>query len=268
MNRILIVEDDEETARLLQLILEEAGFETAIALNGHTGLDLARRDPPDLIVCDIIMPRLSGMEVLKQLRADPALAPIAFIFLTSRDDRADIRSGMETGADDYLPKPIHAPDLVGAVRALLHKQELRQVVRSNLSATSFDVFLSYSHVDSEAMHRVRDSLVAGGLSVWTDIELEPGTDAWERAVVAALNASGCVVALLSPDAECSLWVGRELAMAETLDVRIFPLLIRGDARTAIPMRLISHQRVDVRHAYDEGIDRLVQSIRKYLNLSL
>ncbi|MEZ4671365.1 MAG: toll/interleukin-1 receptor domain-containing protein [Anaerolineae bacterium] len=127
------------------------------------------------------------------------------------------------------------------------------------------VFLSYSRQDNAVINRVRDDLRQHNIGVWIDVDgLEPGTPAWERAISQAIREAGCLVVLLSPDAEQSVWVGRELAMAEALNKRIFPILIRGSEQDAIPFRLMTHQRIDARDRYDDALPTLVESIRKHL----
>jgi hypothetical protein len=100
-----------------------------------------------------------------------------------------------------------------------------------------------------------------------DDTLEPGTPAWERAISAAIRSTGCLVVILSPDAEQLTWVGRELAMAETLEKRIFPILMRGNERDAIPFRLMSHQWVDARNNYQEAFGRLLAALHKHLSVT-
>lgn len=127
------------------------------------------------------------------------------------------------------------------------------------------IFISYSRADTSIMRRVCDHINSEKLSTWVDeTELEPGTPAWESAVGNAIRGAACVAVLLSPDAEKSIWVGREIAMAETLGKRIFPLLVRGDEKTAIPFRLMSHQFIDARHDTAAALERLVASVRKHL----
>lgn len=135
------------------------------------------------------------------------------------------------------------------------------------NGNSHHVFLSYSRKDTEVMHRIRDGLREVGLDVWTDDTLEPGTSAWERAISAAIRSTECLVVILSPDAEQSTWVGRELAMAETLEKRIFPILVRGSERDAVPIRLMSHQWVDARNNYQDAFVRLATALRKHLSLT-
>lgn len=121
--KILVIEDEPEMRRNLATILKLEKFTALAAENGRTGLDLARREKPDLILCDIMMPELDGHEVVQALRNEPALASIPFIFLTAKGEKSDLRSGMELGADDYLTKPVSKADLLGAIRARLRRAE-------------------------------------------------------------------------------------------------------------------------------------------------
>jgi DNA-binding NarL/FixJ family response regulator len=96
-------------------------FRPLAAENGRVGLDLAKREVPDLILCDVMMPELDGHSVLQALREDPRTVGIPFIFLTAKGEKTDIRSGMNLGADDYLTKPVAKADLLTAVRARLER---------------------------------------------------------------------------------------------------------------------------------------------------
>lgn len=107
-----------------------------------------------------------------------------------------------------------------------------------------DVFLSYSRKDSQMMRRVRDDLRDAGLRVWTDEALEPGTEAWESEVEKAIREAHCLVVLLSPDAHASEWVRNEITLADALQRRIFPVLLRGEQGESIPLRLIASQWID------------------------
>ncbi|MCC6231976.1 MAG: response regulator transcription factor [Verrucomicrobiales bacterium] len=117
--RILVIEDEPQMLRNLTTILRAEGFDTQGVSLGTEGVAAARRLPPDLILCDVMMPGLDGFAVLEQLRADAATARIPFIFLTARGDRGDVRTGMNLGADDYLSKPVRTEDLLSAIRARL-----------------------------------------------------------------------------------------------------------------------------------------------------
>lgn len=121
--RILVIEDEPEMRRNLATILKLEGFLPLVAENGRAGLELARREKPDLILCDIMMPELDGHAVVQALRNEPALAAMPFIFLTARGEKSDQRSGMNLGADDYLTKPVGKVDLLNAIHSRLRRAE-------------------------------------------------------------------------------------------------------------------------------------------------
>ena len=139
MNKILIIEDQPQMRRKLAMILEREHFVVATAPNGLIGLDMARSEPPDLVVCDIMMPELDGYAVLEALRADEATATIPFIFLTAKGERVDQRAGMSIGADDYLTKPVMKEDLLGSIHARLKRREREeQRLQEKLQQASFN----------------------------------------------------------------------------------------------------------------------------------
>lgn len=124
MKKILIIEDEEFIRYNLIELLKTEDFDAIAAEDGRSGLKLAAEATPDLILCDVMMPELDGYEVLKCLRRNPATATIPFIFLTAKDTKADIRQGMELGADDYLSKPFTRAELMGAIATRLSKQSV------------------------------------------------------------------------------------------------------------------------------------------------
>lgn len=116
---ILVIEDETQMRRNVASILRMEGYEAHEAENGREGLALARRQRPDLIVCDVMMPELDGYGVLRALQDDPATMTIPFLFLTAKATPADVREGMNLGADDYLVKPVRRIDLLAAITARL-----------------------------------------------------------------------------------------------------------------------------------------------------
>lgn len=122
MKIILVIEDEAETLKNLVLMLEMEGFKPLSAPNGRAGLKLARRELPDLILCDVSMPEMDGYGVLEALREDPTTVSIPFIFLTAKGDRKDLRTGMNLGADDYLTKPASAEDVLSAINSRLQRK--------------------------------------------------------------------------------------------------------------------------------------------------
>lgn len=125
MKKILVIEDEAATLDNLVLMLEMEGFKPLSAPNGRKGIAIAKRERPDVILCDVSMPELDGHGVLEALRADPATVAIPFIFLTAKGDKKDLRTGMNLGADDYLTKPASAEDVLAAIHTRLdrHKEK-------------------------------------------------------------------------------------------------------------------------------------------------
>jgi len=122
MLKILVIEDHTHIRQILLKMLEVENFEAMGAENGLVGVELARKYKPDLIICDILMPKLDGYGVLAELQQDPDTATIPFIFLSALAERKDFRKGMELGADDYLTKPCTANELLSAIASRLEKQ--------------------------------------------------------------------------------------------------------------------------------------------------
>ena len=123
---ILIIDDDDALRIGLAATLQRKGFCVAAAGNGQAGLEKARAAPPDLIICDVMMPPPDGFELRRLLSQDPALAAIPFIFLTARSGLEDRLSGMDNGADDYITKPFDPKELVARVEAVFRRVELEQ----------------------------------------------------------------------------------------------------------------------------------------------
>jgi len=121
MKKILVIEDEPEMRRNITALLRYHEYEPIEAENGRTGVALAQREKPDLVLCDVMMPELDGHGVLQALQKDADLAFIPFIFLTAKGEKDDFRSGMNLGADDYLTKPVANADLVRAIEARLRR---------------------------------------------------------------------------------------------------------------------------------------------------
>lgn len=124
MSKILVIEDEQALRNNILAILKAEGFVGIGAEDGEVGLQKVRQERPDLIICDIMMPKLDGYEILTQLQQDPETAFISFIFLTAKTERQDIRQGMKLGADDYIIKPFDADELLDAINAKLKKKEV------------------------------------------------------------------------------------------------------------------------------------------------
>ena len=121
MKKILVIEDEPEMRRNLLTILKLEKFQPIGAENGRVGLDAIKREKPDLILCDVMMPELDGHGVLTALREDSELSAIPFVFLTAKGEKEDLRSGMNLGADDYLTKPFHIEELIARLHAVTRR---------------------------------------------------------------------------------------------------------------------------------------------------
>lgn len=126
MKKILIIEDEAQTRCFILECLEAEGFCAMGAEDGLFGVQQVHEQLPDLIICDIMMPKLNGYDVLNTLRQNPITATIPFIFLTGKNSKTELRQGMELGADDYLTKPITVEELLGAIAARLSRQDVLQ----------------------------------------------------------------------------------------------------------------------------------------------
>jgi len=122
MKKVLVIEDNDDIREGNVEVLELAGYEAVAAKNGKIGVELALSSSPDIILCDIMMPELDGYGVLYLLSKNPKLASIPFIFMTAKAERADMRKGMEMGADDYLTKPFDDLELFNAIESRLKKK--------------------------------------------------------------------------------------------------------------------------------------------------
>lgn len=119
--RILVVEDEEALQALLHYNLTRAGFEVRVASDGDEAVLALKEDPPDLVLLDWMLPRLSGLEICRRIRHRPDLRDLPVILLTARGEEEDRVRGLETGADDYVSKPFSIPELIARIHALLRR---------------------------------------------------------------------------------------------------------------------------------------------------
>jgi len=139
--KILIVEDERDILHLVKLYLEKEGFRVSTAVTGPDGLKAARTDRPDLLVLDLMLPDMDGLEVCKRLRTEPQTATLPIIMLTAKAEESDTIIGLELGADDYVTKPFSPKALVARVKALLRRIERSKEgapVRSSYGALVLD----------------------------------------------------------------------------------------------------------------------------------
>jgi DNA-binding response OmpR family regulator len=121
MPKILIAEDEPDIRDLIAFTLRFAGYEVATANNGEEAVQMASREFPDLILMDVRMPRMTGYDACRVMKADPELKDIPIVFLSAKGQESEIKTGMDVGAEDYLLKPFAPDQLTDRVRAILAK---------------------------------------------------------------------------------------------------------------------------------------------------
>ena len=125
---VLIVEDDQDIATLIEFHLSHAGYRTTIVSTGQTAMREISADPgPDLVMLDIMLPDIDGLEICRRLKNQPASADVPIIFVSARSDEADVVTGLELGADDYIAKPFNSAILLARVEAVLRRRRPSRV---------------------------------------------------------------------------------------------------------------------------------------------
>jgi signal transduction histidine kinase len=146
MSKILIIEDDDLTRSVIRSTLESEGYEVFETGDGDGSVEMAAKHLPDLVLCDIEMPKLDGFSTLMAFRSNDNTAPIPFIFLTGKTDRSNVRKGMELGADDYLLKPFTKAELIGAVDARFQRiRKLEQAKETKFNDLQVSIRMSIPH---------------------------------------------------------------------------------------------------------------------------
>ncbi|WP_042459625.1 response regulator transcription factor [Neobacillus dielmonensis] len=121
--KVLVVDDEQSIVTLLQYNLEQAGYDVITAMDGEVGKKLAEQETPDIIILDLMLPKMDGIEVCKQLRQEKVMTPI--LMLTAKDDELDKILGLELGADDYMVKPFSPREVIARVKAILRRTNVQ-----------------------------------------------------------------------------------------------------------------------------------------------
>ncbi|MCH8219500.1 MAG: response regulator [Planctomycetes bacterium] len=132
-SKVLIVDDNAQNLELLQAYLEELDCETVAAYDGQEALDLVAKSPPDLLLLDIMMPKMSGFEVCRRLKSDPKTSAIPIIMVTALNEFGDIERGVESGTDDFVSKPVNKLELVVRVKTMLKLKHLTDKLERTLA---------------------------------------------------------------------------------------------------------------------------------------
>jgi two-component system alkaline phosphatase synthesis response regulator PhoP len=172
MKTILIVDDEPRIAALARDYLEHAGFAVLTAADGQAALATTRQRHPDLIVLDLGLPGLDGLDVTRQLRSDVATKDLPIVMLTARDDEIDKLLGLELGADDYLTKPFSPRELVARVRAVLRRSERSSVAPGDRIETG-DLVLDIPRMRTELAGRTIE-LTATEFTLLATLARQPG----------------------------------------------------------------------------------------------
>ncbi len=128
--KILIVDDEKDLVSLVALHMQMAGFRVQFAYDGFAALDICRRERPDAVILDLMLPKLNGWEVCRRLRQDPQMKDTAVLMLSARDETEDKVMGFDAGADDYVTKPFSPRELVARVRRILGRQRADEADRN------------------------------------------------------------------------------------------------------------------------------------------
>jgi two-component system, OmpR family, response regulator RegX3 len=217
-DRILIIEDEPGLAESVRYALESEGFEVTVAVSGFSGLDLARRTSPDLVLLDLMLPEMSGLDVCRQIRLS---SDVPIIMLTAKDSEADKVTGLELGADDYMTKPFSMRELIARVRA-----HLRRSAKSGALTESNEVLRGGSiELDIDA-HVTR---VGGG-----EVELRPKEFELLESLMRRKNRLAARHTLID-----EVWGPSYFGDTKTLDVHIKRLREKLEADSSKPRHIVT-----------------------------
>jgi len=146
---ILVVDDEKKIVDIVKAYLEREGYAVMAAYDGKTALETVKRQPPDLVILDLMLPQVSGWDVCRALRTDTTIPTMPIIMLTARDDVTDKIIGLELGADDYVTKPFDPKELVSRVKAVLRRATAKPVVPNMLKVADLTIDLKKRVVQRE-----------------------------------------------------------------------------------------------------------------------
>jgi DNA-binding response OmpR family regulator len=218
--RILVVDDNPTNRDILEARLTANGYEVLHAGDGEEALAAVKEHLPDLMLLDVMMPKLDGIEVCRRLKGDPELPFMPIVLVTAKSDSQDIVDGLDAGADEYLTKPIDQKTLVARVKALLRLKVLHDTKHAAAAAKpaapekplGTDLFLSYSRQDRPKIEILSVTLQKIGWTVWWDQEIKTGTS-YDKIIENALMNARAVVVAWSNTSVDSDWVRAEAAFA-------------------------------------------------------
>lgn len=143
--KILVVDDEQDLVKLIRYHLEKDGYKVMTAYNGDDALFLTRKERPELIILDLMLPGIDGLEVCRKLKADQELARTAIIMLTAKGEEADITMGLKLGADDYMTKPFSPKELIARVQAVLRRTQGVSTTKDSIEIDGLLTIDLYKH---------------------------------------------------------------------------------------------------------------------------
>lgn len=193
---ILVIEDDPVQRLAVVGILQRVGYRVLWAVDGEQGLEMARQSAPDLIVCDVVMPGINGYQLVTALRQEAGLAEVPVIMLTTMVERAQVRVGMTSGADDYLAKPLNAAELRDAVAALLTRRKAR---REEIVGDIKDKFLAALEGQKQSLANLYEQRLFKELNNrWDDSSRYNEAMEYPDSIVLAVDLFSAILARQSP----------------------------------------------------------------------
>lgn len=255
MRKILVIDDEEWLREMVHMALHQKGFEVVEAENGSVGVEVARKELPDLILCDVNMEKMDGYNTLSSLRNEPATASIPFILMTGLADHAGMRHGMELGADDYLPKPFTIEALYGAVEARLKKvQAVRQEAEKKLADLRDNISLMLPH----ELRTPLNGILAYGEILAAEAETLPPSEVAEMGQV--IHDSGKRLERLIEN----FLIYAQLEMLGTDPQKVNALRSK---QTGAPARLIEEHSHNQARAFNRPADLALDLVDKPLPMS-
>jgi DNA-binding response OmpR family regulator len=256
--RILVVDDNETNRDILEARLAANGYEVLHAGDGEQALAMTARHRPDLILLDIMMPKVDGIEVCRRIKADADLALTPIILVTAKSDSKDVVDGLDAGADDYLTKPIDQTALVARVKALLRRRALHAAKPDRAAPRkpdATDLFLSYSRQDMAKIEALAHVLQQAGWSVWWDRHIKTGSS-FDKVIEQALTNSRAVIVAWSKNSVDSDWVRAEAAYAFESN-KLLPVRLDN---APPPLRFINMQTVNFASWDGSGDDHAFRTL--------
>ncbi len=157
--KILIADDNQPNVELLEAYISDLNAEVMVAADGIEVMEKTKSTRPDMLLLDVMMPRLSGFEVCERLRKEPATRKMPIILITALHDKADMERGIDVGADDFISKPISKPDLIHRIQALLAVQDLEPSLERTLAYQREMNRLRTLATPQKIRHKIGDALI-------------------------------------------------------------------------------------------------------------